>query len=203
MAETVKLVVTDPKGAFARLGVDGDYAGPFLFALMLGWVMAIIAQLWGWVFGPIYNFGSSDFLQQMESMGLSAAPTAISVVIMAVLYPFIFVFFLFVGCGINHLCLFLVGALEHSESGFEGTFKTACYAQVSALCNLVPIVGGILSMVAALVLLVIGFSEVHRTTTIRSALAVLIPVFLCCACGIVAAFLVTAAVASSRAGSLF
>ena len=202
MAETIRLVVTDPKGAFGRLRADGDYVGPFLFALILGWVMAIVGQLWGLVFNPFGSLAGSDFMQQMESMGYaaSAAPSIFSVVIMAIIFPFMFVVILFVGCAVNHLCLFLVGALESSEMGFEGTFKVACYAQVCALGNLVPLFGGFINLIVALVLLVIGFAIVHRTTYVRSAIAVLIPALLCCVCLMVGAFAMAAALAAGMAG---
>ncbi len=199
-AETVKLLVTDPKGAFGRLRLDGDYVGPFLFALILGWAMAIVGQLWGLVFDPFGSLAGTDLLQQMEQMGFAAAPTFISVVIMAIIFPFIFVVVLFIGCALNHLFLFLVGALEGSEMGFEGTFKVACYAQVCALGNFVPLFGGFINLTVALVLLVIGFAVVHRTTFVRTAIAVLIPALLCCACLMVGAFAIAAALAAGMAG---
>ena len=158
-AETVRLLVTDPKGAFGRLRADGDYVGPFLFGLGLAWAMAIVSQLWGLVFNPFKSLAGTDLLQQLESMGLAAAPSIFSVVIMAIIFPFMFVVFIFIGCAVNHLCLFLVGALEGSDAGFEGTFKVACYTQICALGNLVPIFGGFINLIVALVLLVIGFCD--------------------------------------------
>ncbi|MEO1087467.1 MAG: hypothetical protein AAFY88_24780, partial [Acidobacteriota bacterium] len=57
LMETVKLLVTDPQGAFSRLRADGDYLNPFLFGLIVSWVMSVISQMWGVATSSLFSFG--------------------------------------------------------------------------------------------------------------------------------------------------
>jgi hypothetical protein len=60
----------------------------------------------------------------------------------------------------------------------------------------VPLVGGFLFAIWALILEVIGSSLVHRTTVARALMGVLIPVLVCCTCIIFAAVFFGAMIAA-------
>ena len=66
---------------------------------------------------------------------------------------------LFLGALLQHLFLMMVGA---GKRGFVGTFRVICYAQSASLFGLIPLIGGLLSLLWHLVLQVIGLSAVHR-----------------------------------------
>ena len=184
LIETVKLLVTAPSDAFARLRADGELIWPLLFGLLFGWIGQFFTQMWNLFTGQamramltgLGDLGDLDGLLQFTS------PSLVGAIVSLILFPLFFAIGIFIGAGILHLCLMLVGATEESPMGFEGTLKVLAYAQVASLAAVVPIVGGLIVMVASLVLAVIGFTQVHKTTSGKAVVAVLIPVALCCLC---------------------
>lgn len=181
LIETVKLLLTAPGEAFSRLRPDGDLIWPLVFGLIFSWIGQFFAQMWNMVFGE----ATRAMMQGFEGLGDYAAMTATNLgtaVITIVIWPVLYVIFTFIGAGIFHLCLMLVGGTDESPLGFEGTLKVVAYAQIGNLAGVVPIFGGLIAAVLSLVLAVIGFIHVHRTTGVKATLAVLIPVGLCCLC---------------------
>lgn len=178
--ETVKLIATQPAQAFAMMREKGDLFEALLFGLIPGWVGAVFASLWSLAFPPFWmTMMPGSFRDQL---GAAAAASVASVVMQIVLAPVLITIVLFVGAGIQHLCLMIVGALSGSRAGFEGTFRTVCYAGVADFAQLVPFVGWLIAMVWKIVLLVIGFAAVHRTSRGKALLAILIPIIVCCGC---------------------
>jgi hypothetical protein len=129
---------------------------------------------------------SSAFRSVFEGIeGLEQAfqsPSAAVIVGMLLVWPILFVVTLFLGSGVIHLMLMLVQATDRSPTGFEGTVKVYAYAQVAGLASLVPVIGGLAYPIWALVLSVIGYAIVHRTTQGRALAAVLLLAGLCCIC---------------------
>ncbi len=200
LIETVKLLVTAPKDAFARLRPDGDLIWPLVFGLILSWIGQVFGRIWGLIFGSAMQSmmgGLSDF----EGIAAFGATSVVQVMFALVLWPIFFVIFIFIGSGLYHLCLMLVGGVERSPMGFEGTLKVVSYTQVTSLLSVIPILGGLIAVVAALVLTVIGFIEVHKTTPGKAILAVVIPLALCCICATLVAMMFGAAFAAAMAGA--
>lgn len=200
LIETVKLIVTAPKDAFSRLRRDGDLIWPLVFGLILSWIGQFFAQIWNLIFGGVMQSMMGGF-GDLEGMAAFGATSAVQTVVVLILWPLFFAIILFIMAGIYHLCLMLVGGVEQSPLGFEGTFKVAAYANVAQLAAVVPILGGLIALVASVVLTVIGFAEAHKTTQGKAVLAVLIPWALCCICVIVAMVIFGASLAAMMAGA--
>jgi hypothetical protein len=182
--ETVKLFVTSPTEAYARAKERGDYLSPLLFAVIIGWVMGIIGQLWNLLFqGAWLSMIPADFRDQMGAMGMGASSAA-GFVLGLILTPVIIVVVVFIWSGIVHLFLMMLGGHKQSASGFEGTFRAIAYAQTASLAQIIPIpvIGGLIALVWSIVLYVIGLVRMHRTSTGKAAGAVLLPIVLCCVC---------------------
>lgn len=179
MVQTVRLLVTEPSQSFSRLRPDGDITSPMLFGILVSWICMLFSQLWSVLISSSLRslFGGMEGFQE-----LFRTPSALGIVAMMVLWPVMFVVMAFIGAGVIHLCLMLVGATEHSEQGFEGTLKVYVYATVAWFAMLVPFAGGLLMSLWHLVLQVVGYTAVHRTTQGRALLAVLIPTIVCCVC---------------------
>lgn len=178
--ENVKLFVLSPGEAYARTRRTGDYVGPIIFAVLVGWIGAFFQFLWGLVFqGSMMSMMPAEMREQM---GASMMVQGGSSLIGFILYPIFAVIGLFIGAGILHLCTMLVGALSDSDSGFEGTFRAVAFAAVANLAYVVPVVGGLIAAIWTIVLLVIGISTLHKTTQGKALIAVLIPVAVCCLC---------------------
>jgi hypothetical protein len=179
MVQTVRLLVTEPSEAFSRLRSDGDLTSPMLFGIMVSWICLLFSQLWSVLISSSVRglFGGMNGFEE-----LFRTPSGLGLAGMMLLWPVMFVVMAFVGAGVLHVCLMLVGATERSEQGFEGTLKVYIYATVSWFALLLPFVGGLLASLWHLVLQVVGFTAVHRTTQGRALIAVLIPTIVCCLC---------------------
>jgi hypothetical protein len=193
LIQTIRLLVTDPSNAFSRLRADGDLTSPILFGLILSWAGVLLSQVWQLMFGGLLG----SMMSGMEGLEGAFEPSGAGGIIGTLfVWPVIFVVFLFISAGILHLCLMIVGATADSPTGFEGTLKVVSYSQVAGVASIVPLVGGFLFAIWALILEVIGSALVHRTTQGRALMGVLIPVLVCCTCGILVAVLFGAMIAA-------
>jgi hypothetical protein len=181
LIQTIRLLVTDPANAFSRLRRDGDITSPILFGIILSWVSVLFAQIWQLVLG---NAVRSLFRGVEGFEAFARQPGVGAIVAILVITPIFVVIGMFLFSGIYHLCLMIVGATESSPTGFEGTLKVYAYSQIAGLSTVLPLVGSLVYFVWSVALLVIGYSTAHRTTTGKALIAVLIPLILCCACGL-------------------
>lgn len=181
LIENVKLFVTAPQDGYRRMMEKGDYASPIIFGIILGWIGTALGYLWNLLFG-----GSMMLLPGMsEEMGPAMLMQGAASAIGLVIAPIFILIGLFVGAGIFHLCLMVIKGLEGSQAGFEGTLRVLSYASVAQLAQVIPFVGGLIALVWLIFLYVVGLSTVHRTTQGKALLAVLLPIILCCVCGVI------------------
>ena len=176
--ETAKLVLTAPSQAFARVSVTGSLGRPLLYAVIFGWVGIIASQAYSIAFrGALMGLFSSlpGYNPRMMMGGL---PVIANVAIM-IAAPIFVLIGVFIWSAIVHLFLMLVGG---ANTGFASTVRVMCYAGTVQIVQVIPICGGTVAFIWALVLEIIGLAIVHRTTQGKSALAVLLPLVLCCVC---------------------
>jgi hypothetical protein len=185
--ETAKLVLTSPGQAFARMPLTGSLGRPLLYAVIFGWV--------GIIAGQAYNIAFRSAMQNLIP-GMHRGfqlPIAVSITMM-VLAPLFVLIGVFIWSAILHLFLMLVGG---ATTGFASTVRVVCYAGTVQVLQIVPFCGGLIGFVWALVLYIIGLATAHRTTQGKAALAVLLPVVLCCVCVAVIAVAFGAAIAAA------
>ncbi len=191
--ETAKLVVTSPVEAFSRVRASGDLGRPLAYAVMFGWIGIIASQIYNLAFrGAMWEFlpGFAGREEMFFSTGVSIATM--------VLAPIFVLIGVFIGALIFHLFLLLVGG---AGGGLATTVRVICYASTVQIAQVVPLCGGIVGGLWALVLYIIGFAAAHRTSYGKAALAVLLPLVLCCVCIAVAVALFGAAIWAAIAGS--
>lgn len=201
LVETVKLLVTSPGRAFAEAREKGDYGSPLLFALIFLVIGAIFQQLWNLLFGASMFAGLAENMGDLppefrDALMQSAATGPVSLVIGIIVTPIVGILVLFIWSGLVHLVLQLVGGLQDSTAGFEGTFRSLAYSEVAYLSMIVPIVGQFIFLVWFIVLQVIGISTLHRTSQGKALAAVLIPFVLCCCIAVALAIFFGAAIAA-------
>jgi hypothetical protein len=173
--DTLGLLVTRPTEAWARMRESGDSTSPLLFGTAVCWLsMALHSVLFSMIAMPMLP----RFLERRFGMlrGFGGA----ALVVRLIVAPFVIAIALFLGAAILHLCCMLVGALENSRSGFEGSLRAVCYSQVSSLASVIPFIGGLIAIVWWIVLALQGVERLHRTTSGKAAAAVLIPAVVCC-----------------------
>jgi hypothetical protein len=116
-----------------------------------------------------------DFSQKLRSMSNLAN---------VVILPFAVTVGLFIWSGILHLILIIFG---WNKENYESSFRLVAYSDGPSFFKIIPIVGDIVSVVWQVVLVIIGIREVHKTTTGKAVLVVLLPLlaFCLCCCGII------------------
>ena len=184
--ETAKLFLLRPSEAFARMSVAGDLGRPLIYAVVLGWLGIIAGQVYQllipgmpWRYFPGMDRGT-DF----------AVPFVVTVATM-VLAPVFILLGVFIWSAILHLFLMIAGG---ANSGFAATVRVVCYAGTTQVLQIVPLCGGVLTFLWSIALEIVGLAIAHRTTQGRAALAVLLPLALCCACAAVIAVAFGAAI---------
>jgi hypothetical protein len=177
--QALKLLITAPTDFFGRTIKKGDFGSPLIFAILVGWIGIAIGQLWEVLVGAsMLSMLPAEAREYVAFLPGSAASFTFSVIFA----PIYIIIALFIWSAILHLCLVIVGGLEKSTAGFEGTFRVVSYATVAQLANLIPIVGGLISLVWSLVLAILGLQKLHETPQGKAVIAVLIPAILCCVC---------------------
>jgi hypothetical protein len=171
--DTVSLLITKPSEAFTMMRPEGGLLDPLLFGLIGGCAGSIVSLLFQGLFQSIPGFSSHNDLFDFFGLG----PWGL-IIIYAVLMPVLITIGLFIGSGILHLCLMMVGGANRS---FETTFRVACFTSGAAnLFSMIPICGGIIAFVYHIVLECIGLSRAHQTTTGKALLAIFLPMIVCC-----------------------
>jgi hypothetical protein len=180
--QTLAMVLTRPTEAFSVMKRDGGFGEPLIYALIGGCVGGIMAFLFSLGFQSLGFFTDrhNNSLAAMAGMGIGSA-------VMIILLPLFIVIGLFIGSAIVHLCLMIVGGANQS---FETTFRVVAFSQGSAgPLQIIPLCGGLISGVWAIVCNCIGLARAHETDTGRAVLAIFLPLVVCCGGGLLVAFM--------------
>jgi hypothetical protein len=165
------MVLTRPAEAFSMMKREGGLGEPLIYALIGGCVGGIVQFLFSLGFQSIGLFADkNDSLAAMTGMGMGFATI--------ILLPLLIVIFLFIWSALAHVCLMIVGGANHS---FETTFRVLAFTNGSTgPLQIIPLCGGFISLVWALVCNCIGLARAHETDTGRAVLAVFLPLIVCC-----------------------
>ena len=177
--ETLAMVLTKPDLAFRTMKTEGGLAEPLIYALIGGCVGGIVSLLLSLGLQSMGLFaGQRDTFAALAGIGVGS-------IALIVLVPVFIVIGLFIGAAIVHLCLMIVGGANKS---FETTLRVLAFSQGSTgPLQIIPVCGGLIAGVWALVVNCIGLARAHETTTGRAVLAVFLPLVVCCGGGILLA----------------
>lgn len=171
--ETIRSVLLEPKAAFAAMRVTGGLGGPLFFFVLVASVGGAAGMLYQMALNSMQPPATAEE-QAFVAMFASSAAVGASIMLL----PVLFVAVAFVSAGLVHLSLILVGGANRP---FEATFRVACYAGgATAILQLLPMCGALVSSVWNFVCMTVGLSEVHGIGKGRAALAVLLPSVVCC-----------------------
>jgi len=170
--DTAKSILLDPQGGFRNVRRSGGLGAPLTY-YAVGAAPAIV----GMVLFQLIGVGGS-----MMGGGDAAGPAALiggaGIVGFLLLLVVFFLVGFFIGTGIIHLVLSLLGGAKH---GYEATARTFAYAYgSSAPIGLIPICGGPIAGIWALVCAIMGLAEMQETTPVKAAIAIFSPLVLCC-----------------------
>ncbi|PYJ29323.1 MAG: hypothetical protein DMF24_06030 [Verrucomicrobia bacterium] len=179
--ETLVMVLTKPGEAFTAMKREGGLGEPLIYALIGGCVGGVVSFLFSLGLQSIGLFGDRhNTFAAMAGMGIGS-------VLIVVLIPLAIVIVLFIGSAIVHLCLMIVGGANQS---FETTFRVLAFTHGSTgPLQMIPVCGGVVAGVWALVCNCVGLARAHETDTGRAVLAVFLPLIVCCGSGLLIAFM--------------
>jgi hypothetical protein len=166
--DVVRRVVLHPVDFFSGIPRQEGLRNSFLFAVICIVIGAVLNAAVGLI-GAQPNVQSYQGLLQPLGVNVQVAAGFVASIVM---YVVIGLIALFVGAGIYQLLVRLVVGRENA--GFSGTFRVMAYAAVVSLVSWIPILG-LLAGLYAFFLQVVGFREVHETSTGR---AILVPLLL-------------------------
>ena len=176
--------VTSPIESFSKMSLSVDLVRPIAYFVCFALVGAIIGQLWGFLLydslvGVVRSMAGAQF-EKLEPF--MHRPGAFQLVVGLVVTPLIALVVLFIWSALVHLMLTLLGG---ANRGFATTLRVMCYAQTTQLAVVIPGLGGLIAWCWRLVLEIVGLSEAHKTDGWKAALAVILPLLLCCGCLVV------------------
>lgn len=180
--ETVKAVFASTPGFFARMAPSGGISKPLVFGLIGGSAGSIAGQLFGMILTFILRSLGLAAAQGAEQKGLALmmAGNLGGGLCGILLAPIAIAISMFINAGVAHICLMLVGGANRD---YEATFRVQAYLLGSlGLLQFIPFCGSLAYGIWFLVASIVGLSKVHNISTGRAALAVLLPVILCCVC---------------------
>jgi hypothetical protein len=179
--ETLTLVLTKPDLAFRLMKREGGLGEPLLYALIGGCVGGIVSLLLSLGLQSMGLFsGQRDTFAALAGLGVGS-------IVLIILVPVFVIIALFIGSAIVHLCLMIVGGANKS---FETTFRVLSFSHGSTgPLQIIPVCGGLIAGVWALVVNCIGLARAHETSTGRAVLAVFLPLIVCCGGGILLAMM--------------
>lgn len=191
--ESIRQILTQPGKTFSNMPRSGGFLPPLYFHIFLSWLGVIAASIYQGIWFMVNPAALEKELNGV-SLGLFWAILAGILIIM----PIVLAALAFISTGILHVLLMITGGARHS---FETTFRVYCYsAGAAGILQLIPFCGGVIYSVWYLICVIIGLAKAHETETWKSALAVLLPVLLCCGI-IIAIMLFGVAAATGAAGA--
>ena len=186
---TARGALMNPADFFGTMRREGGLGAPLLYGLI------------GFSAGMIISTIYQSFLRGFGVPGIpveatEAAASLFGVILVICIAPVIALVSLFIGSGIYHLLLMLLGG---ARQPFETTFRVVSYASGStSLINIVPVCGFIAAPIWNIIATIIGLARAHEMSTGKAAAAVLLPMVICC---VVAIFFIATIVALIVSGA--
>ncbi|MBF0530155.1 MAG: zinc-ribbon domain-containing protein [Deltaproteobacteria bacterium] len=166
---TTKEVLFKPNEFFHRMPATGGHKTPLTYAMIVGSVGGIFGLFWQALFAM---FGS---MLGTEAPDIPMMWLIIGMIGVMILLPLLILLTLYLMAAFQHLMLMIVGG---ADGGFEATLRVLAYGSAANIWNIVPILGGLMSGVWLLVLMIIGLPIVHQTSAGRVVVAVLVIPFI-------------------------
>ncbi len=189
IGQSIRQVLLEPVATFKNLKKTGGFLDPLMFSYPISLVCGLISLL--------YYLAYLRFLP--ENMQPETGQGTFEEVAVSLIYviPMMLVGYLvlpFLQAGMCHLGLMLIGGVKGS---FETTFRVVCYfSGAFAVVALIPfppvdaisVVMVVIVLSAVITYMTIGLREAHGVKTGIALMAALMPMAVCCACGLALIF---------------
>lgn len=173
--------ITAPIEAFTAMSLTVDLVRPIAYFVAWALIGACIGQIWSYLlFDSIVNVIRPMLGSQFEQFApFIHKPGALQLILSLVVTPVFSLIVLFIWSVLVHLTLVLFGG---ANRGFAATLRVMCYAQTTQVAVVLPGLGGLIAFVWRLILEVAGLATAHKTEGWKAALAIVLPLLLCCVC---------------------
>jgi hypothetical protein len=167
---TTRDILFRPRTAFSSVSYEAGKRSCLLYALIYGSLGQILGIYWLTVAGILGNTIETGTLEN-----------TIWFVGAALFTPLFLVISLYIATGLAHLFL---KVLRGARRPFSATFQVSAYVTGATSLlnlfplNLIPVAGGMIMPIWALVLNSVGLARAHQTSTIRALLALLLPLII-------------------------
>ncbi len=179
LLRTFSLFLTRPDEAFTRMSESG-LGRPFMYAVITSWIeLVVVFAYWAIFQFPLFLFALPGLDEEFAEIAVGAGVVFAIGAGIFLLMPFLVAMGLAIHSCILHLMLLIVG---EGKRGFATTVRTLCYSHTADLANVIPLCGGLISLVWLVALQIIGLSRAHQCSYGKAALAVFLPILLCCSC---------------------
>jgi hypothetical protein len=167
--QTIGMAFTNPMQLFSAIP-SGDIGLPLIYGVIVSSVGGIFSILWNMMFGGLAMLGGgADAGEFAISTGMYLA--------LIFLMPVLVAIGLFISAAIYHVALLILG---DGERGFAVTFRAVAYGDTATLLCVLPLCGGLIGGIWALVLAIIAAKLGHGTDWWKAILAYFLPMILCC-----------------------
>jgi hypothetical protein len=169
--KTTAEVMLGPAELFSRSApTTGRWWDPISYALLSG----LIATLG---YGALAFFTVAPDLDRLFGEKLDSAAGVAAFAVAGLAFLAFQAATLFIGSGLEHLMLMLVGARPRS---YEATLRGYCYSYAPTFLMVLPVVGAWAFLLWQIVCRVLAYRGLHETTGGRATAAVLLPWAACC-----------------------
>jgi hypothetical protein len=179
-----------PVSFFRNAPLVGDYRSPVLYGLfwtLVGLTAGAAWKLLFYTYPTLVMFFKGTEIQ----FSLQLSRTYMLATAALLLSPLFALIMVLVACTIYHVFI-MVFTRQHA--GFEATLRVVCYSTGTNVFHFLPLLGGLLGGLWQLILVTLGFKEVHRISFPFAVIVTLVPYTLLLTCWI--AFIIWAVAGS-------
>lgn len=178
--DTIKGVLGSPTEFFRAMPKEGGIGGPLGYGVLVGYFGVLVTAIYQALMNTLIGSTLAG-LGDRGSFGRLAPylEGGVGLLSQVLFGPIGILIGIFVFSGLYHLVLLIMG---EARQGFETTVRVVCYVESAAVLQIVPFCGGLLTLVAWIVVGIVGLSEAHGIGRGSAAVAVLAPIVLCCCC---------------------
>jgi hypothetical protein len=164
---TLRECLFSPSTFFAKVSHPHNTGMAFVYALILGSAGSIVGFLWTYLFLSWLPDSVPWFAGFSDSSSTSGASLILMPLLIAAKIVFAAVYF-----------QILLTLTRSKKQGIKSTLGVVCYAESATILNLIPLVGSIVSVALSLYLLAVGISSVHRMSTTKAVVIILLPLLI-------------------------